>query len=179
MCIPTLILDFVLGFLSGGVIIGPCEPKGSLLPVFKRVRCPFKNKKTPVTSVPAPVADHRFNVSPRVASCQSRSNGIFRCLFIFLLEQFAFILTVAWSPYLHADGVMKDTIEDGRGGDGVSQVIGPVRFFHVGGKDQGFIPVVTLIDHFKQQVGFFGYLQLETIMPHFVNDQQIRVHVFS
>jgi hypothetical protein len=43
--IPLLISDFIFKFLTRVNLIGPCEPEGSLLPVFKRVRCPFKNKK--------------------------------------------------------------------------------------------------------------------------------------
>jgi len=92
---------------------------------------------------------------------------------IFLLQLAAFVFAVAGTADFDLDRMMEDAVQDRAGGDRVAEIIRPVLFFDIGGKDQRSVLVVSLVDDLKEQVRFFGHLQLQAVMAHLVNDQQL------
>ena len=89
------------------------------------------------------------------------------------------MLSVTGATDLDLHGMMKDAVQDCAGGDRITQVLGPGLFFDIGGKDQRTVQLVALIDHLEEQMSFFGDLEFQPVMTHFVNDQQIRIDIFA
>ena len=98
---------------------------------------------------------------------------------IFLLEFHALMLTITGPPDLDLYGMVKDAVQDRAGGDRIAQVFSPGLFFDIGCKNQRKVEMVSFIQHLEQQMGLFGYLELQPVMAHFINDEQIGIDIFA
>ncbi len=99
--------------------------------------------------------------------------------FIFLLEFHALVLSITGPPYLDLNGMVKDTVHDGPGGYRITQVLSPGLFFDVCCKDQRTVEMVSFIHYLEQQMSFFGDLEFQPVMTHFINDEQIGVDILA
>ncbi len=88
------------------------------------------------------------------------------------------MFTVTGPVYAYNNRAVKDTIQYGSRRDRVTQKLRPVNLFYVRSKDQRLFIPVSLVNDLKEQVRLFCNLQLKSIVPHFIYDQNIAPDVF-